>query len=1426
MQDPDQNIACIDNLRKDCWAILARGRAMAWSGPLPVGQAGRSLPKKVSAANSSGISINTPGTSSLLSNPSSSRQIAVVREDNSGDSEVVAYDQDIRETCGLNRVVELPLNTHNQGLGSLEQHTVAVELTETTLAELHNVDDRRELLTTQPPRGEQWTPLLAAKEFDRYIAGTSKGTDIKTFMKLFSPAARTKLPGLISAGYMVSTQNIFRGDILLNAFDEYSKMFTLYEDRIITALDMEMIHETVWLGHRSDRFYSLIDRYEPERLEQNADALDILDKALTGHTENTLHMLHVYDEKTLFKSGKFVRERRQYGSVTLASLVQESIEHLVVIIGEPNVVQWLIGGRVRLLDLSSTKHKKHLPEYGLYYVLPDQHALIRQGMTLYAITNFATYLYLRKSHDNRYAKKFTHRYRSIIRLLQARGINIRNFGLQPETSGGIKTKNRKWAFGRQMQQRELLDQAITGGSALLYELRDKQTTARLRKIERAKIDRSRDPERIQRHLGDTQVQDEIHRSLNTILESLRNQDSVELAVTCLSNLYPYLDDDMLKRTRMQWPQVYILLRLIYINEGHELTKQLLYKTGGVGLQAFANICLAVYADSDLKYAIMTALDYDIAAMGLARWNKFWKAAHEVTRRVYNTPWFLRDLDVPEYLRHGGLVKLAAYMTDHNKLLYIHLLSGRASDLLLADDDYAVKRSKVPEQHRLAEIYPDLDRESLKWDHYVDDEMAKYKPALDAVFSRDKDITPQEVHADFISLAPTGALGEGKADLVNVIADTHRANKRTWLDNITPEQMVDLVNSEPLLKAEAQIKVETGLRSRQIVPGPTKHWMNETIVMRNLEKAIYRSNPEFTLETSEWDILVDHLERMYRTSDMHGGATLASDYADFNFLHTIPDMQKFWRMIRASAEQFTGPGEWAGTNYAGHVVKLCVWLEEALFSMYVRETSTTGTFIHLLRGLWSGWRTTSVINNVFNEVYGKVLSRVCKDILGYDPIELARRNGDDEDARAKSVVASLLYLAMMTYSRLDAQPAKQKIGFTESEYTRVTYAKGVAYNPIARGIASFTSSDLQAPVIDVSPEYVRGTNEALHALIRRGADEERIEMLRTELLMTFSQQSYMEAGIKHVVTLRNWRMLYVPVEQGGFGVTRYGSSEPYKLKTAIPWDTVRPLWELPGSMHHGIASLENHLKDKFTKARITHEHVETVVVDATSIASQNVDTGHNEQWVEYARKQRADHLVKLNAAQCYPTSTSSDYSTTIPGLNALVYKCIDEILSLHPDKVRSYKAPNLEKTLDSYVGKALGLASVTRDILYDLRDVSTNIKLKPWDALARLTGSSVASQQVVNQIGVMTASLSGNYPEALVEAFINRRLKWNRNTYGVMPNFCLPIVDHVHREVLRNYFSGQHTTHEAVDAMLQLITHTNVVIASVWKQHYAQKFKTI
>jgi hypothetical protein len=746
------------------------------------------------------------------------------------------------------------------------------------------------------------------------------------------------------------------------------------------------------------------------------------------------------------------------------------------------------------------------------------------------------------------------------------------------------------------------------------------------------------------------------------------------------------------------------------------------------------------------------------------------------------------------------VRQPAALPIADDCMYLNTLAGRTSDIILAGEEYVKTRTAVTTEHKLPNNTVNELEAQDKWARSVNVTMDQVGLKISEALAGVAQFTPGDFMAHFVQIAPAGSVGADKSRLA-WMEDKHNATKRTWINSLSTKQLVELVEAEPMIQTNTLTKNENG-KERILVPGSITHWAIESICIAFAEKAIYRSAPEFSLETDNWAKFVKNEKRRRRTA--RGGITVASDYKDFNYLHTVGDMKKFWRMVSKAASTLASEGEWSGVNYAGHIVRCCAWLEESLDRMYVREPHLTGHYTRVTRGLWSGWRTTSAINNLMNYVYMIALKTDIEQ-AGLPNVFISYElNGDDGDAETVDVVAGLLYLRTMTMAELDVQPAKQLLSTEQAEFLRIMFRKGFVKGSLARSVSSFVSSDMQSPAVDVGLDYTKGTSSALSQLTRRGAHWATVETLRNPMLLQYARMKWTELSEHKEVKLTKAEWLYVPEREGGFGCNRYGTPSLWSGLRAGKWPEAKIQWTLPGSPNTAISEMQTFVSKQLTLAKISPTIATLIARDAQQITDAGVDLVLNSRRLENSRKQQAQHILALNDLKPIITTPLTVDSNILEMVDMAMQRAFDS----DDITLDSMQVIDIEERVSGYIGKNLGVMGISRQVLSMFRDAETDTRLTATAALMRLAGDNS-----------WYAGLLLDYPTQLIDRMLNGTTNLPRGTCDTLSATIQPTLVFVQNTVLNQALKQLPPADDIVEQVDSLLKMVNKAYMIIYAQRY-------
>lgn len=1178
------------------------------------------------------------------------------------------------------------------------------------------------------------------------------------------------------------------------------EILTTQQERVDTAVKNQDISvaaykfmlDMAYSGQKPDSFYEAANLHDPTQLE---DYNDLMCQPEPDTLIGNLHGLHVYSADVVLRTQNGLKKKRgqEYRTVAPARLLEiATVERGLYLRAPPEVSRYLIGHippRAQTFDPESL---------GLWLVstdvnIPTERLVIPSFFSLY---NF----YRQSGVPNRVAQRLA-KFHSAHIASAPDGPRPLKVGMN--ALNGYRGEPRYRPYARKTRQWKAM---VAGSSAYPNSIRDSQTPRRARATEEAKINRAGDRGRLRRWQIKGTIQETLAQRLYNLEHLLNTSNDDVLAASIVNDLWPINDPDLADRTRVNSELMVPIFRLYASIYGQAAMHNLLWLSGGLGGQAIGGLTLYGLSSVKNNHLLQAILLDHWCCGGIKHYQTKTKAMHNICRRTRSLPFSLVNLR-----SHDG-TRLSSLPYRTTDMLYLPTLIGRIQDTLLANDGFVEKRTPVPRPHHLVTKQTDPIIQASTWTKYADEVFENITSVSRTAIGQRSNLTPTEFHANFIQLAPPGSVSQLKDYAFRWLDQKKDVHKRILLDSLPTSFMWEcLEDFAPEMYTNAQIKTETAAKLRQIIPGTDVHWLIESQVMFVVEKALYRMSPEFTLETSGMRVFSDMEERRLRT--VIGNVTLASDYADFNFLHLVEEIKKWWLSIRAGAQELSGPGDWNGNNYAGHVVLCCDWLISALDKMYVREVGGDGTYNRVKRGLWSGWRTTSIINNTFNFIYSKVIRADLIDILGYDPVVKYRLNGDDGDALMRGIGVALLYLRHLNMAQLDIQSSKQLVTRVANEYLRIYASEGILYGSVCRSISSFVSSDLQAPKIDKGLNYVKGTSAAISTLIRRGFDPAVGEQLRDIILPYYATvKTQTPAGEQVRAQLTKTDVLYLPETQGGFGCKRYGQIKYYSCDSAKAWPVERPKFSKEGAPHYGVKAMMTVLQEQFHRSGLSTDVLSAVQDEAISITTSRFTGPEQTAISNYKRLLDIAHIEHMN------NLTSIKVALEPPGqcpeqLPTVVARTMGTFFNLPPDNLATYDFTPLDTAVARQLSRVLGLASITPNISKELRDATTGQRMTIRDIAERM-GMALPS----------TYQLDSMYPTQLIEAFFSASFELNRDTFDTLPAELQPTLDIVHAAALRTCWVPKDNTGQIMQQYYHIIAWTNYYYTKTYLTTYASRYQ--
>jgi hypothetical protein len=425
-------------------------------------------------------------------------------------------------------------------------------------------------------------------------------------------------------------------------------------------------------------------------------------------------------------------------------------------------------------------------------------------------------------------------------------------------------------------------------------------------------------------------------------------------------------------------------------------------------------------------------------------------------------------------------------------------------------------------------------------------------------------------ANFTQIATSGSAPtrDAKKVVVDGKETTMGSNKMIWLNEwLTMDNLEALFKIQPNIRGTGTDKYEPG-KQRLLLPAPIKHWLLESIALLGGEGRVYRMNQHMTLEARNMEELALLTARLGMVAK--GGYAIASDFADHNILHEHRRMVLQWEKMAAAIDPEGASAAitiWKKNGMKAFAAKACRWAAAALDDVAARGKSVDALpggdkqgYLQLIRGLWSGWRSTTFINTTFNEYYQKTTQESFRRAYGYDAIEDYHILGDDMAGSTVDEWTGLRFLELIDASGLDAQSVKQMLSKERLEYLRLMHgADGSVQGSANRAVSGLVSGDGQTSVVRAGLMTMRSVNESIHTLIRRSRCSN-VEAWRYTLVRYWGTVEVKNAAGVYVKHYPSDAMLESASEFGGLGCSRY-NQHPKELvgATAMRSTTMNVGW---------------------------------------------------------------------------------------------------------------------------------------------------------------------------------------------------------------------------------------------------------------------------
>lgn len=299
------------------------------------------------------------------------------------------------------------------------------------------------------------------------------------------------------------------------------------------------------------------------------------------------------------------------------------------------------------------------------------------------------------------------------------------------------------------------------------------------------------------------------------------------------------------------------------------------------------------------------------------------------------------------------------------------------------------------------------------------------------------------------------------------------SKRGWAE-VTPfSHILKAFNSKnPREEATASEKMENG-KARAIYGVTPEHYVINTYATQGLEERLKMCSG-FEKGAEGIAAYAYDNKRAALSNNSNLEMTML-DYADFNRHHS-PAHQ---------ASVFKALSDWGRANGAcSDWIKANDWVAASKFNMYCKFPGNDRRKV--LQGMFSGTRSTDLINTILNLAYFRVAIDIVREEYGLQPDAMYNvHQGDDVWISNTSSTWARLVLGVLKQLGLLFQPLKQMFGPRRGEYLRVMYSGGIGRGYLSRAIANFILRPVQNDVSLDPAAWAATLHDGVSTLLRRG-----------------------------------------------------------------------------------------------------------------------------------------------------------------------------------------------------------------------------------------------------------------------------------------------------------------------------------------------------
>lgn len=306
----------------------------------------------------------------------------------------------------------------------------------------------------------------------------------------------------------------------------------------------------------------------------------------------------------------------------------------------------------------------------------------------------------------------------------------------------------------------------------------------------------------------------------------------------------------------------------------------------------------------------------------------------------------------------------------------------------------------------------------------------------------------------------------------------KGQKRAWAESISVADVKEFMRTQvPKEIAHASEKMENG-KARAIYGVEPMHYLINTYATKGFEERLHLV-PGLEKGLSGSALVQSELRRAHLTGEADVECTML-DYADFNRHHTPKAQAMIFETLAQLGSEVGATQDWISANK---------WVSKAKSRMSA-IFPTQSKAIPVNQGMFSGTRSTDLINTILNLAYYKVAERHVAQTYGIQPKELYHvHQGDDVWISNKNRVWARLIFYTLNQMGFLFQERKQMFGTGRGEYLRVLYSNGEGYGYFARAMSNYILRPVQQKMPMDPQAWAQTISDGVALLQRRGLSQE-------------------------------------------------------------------------------------------------------------------------------------------------------------------------------------------------------------------------------------------------------------------------------------------------------------------------------------------------